>query len=181
MQQEPLTGYLRPDIELIRGERPLLFDRQADAYYRIPSDALPVLAVMTESLPVSAFLEKLKANGINMSKEDLIHLLTFLQMNNLLTPDYGVIDLKRRRLSVLREQQNTLLRLSAAYIFFKLPPIHPENFYDHIRPMVSWIASKFIVLCLLFPTDGELKAHALRTSLVVQWLRICLTMQGMWV
>ena len=151
MQQEPLTGCLRPDIELIRGERPLLFDRQADAYYRIPSDALPVLAVMTESLPISAFLEKLKANGINMQKEDLMHLLAFLQMNNLLTPDYGVIDLKRRRLSVLREQQNTLLRLSAAYIFFKLPPIHPENFYDHIRPMVSWIASKFIVLCLLFP------------------------------
>ena len=151
MQQEPLTGCLRPDIELIRGERPLLFDRQADAYYRIPSDALPVLAVLTESIPISAFLEKLKANGIQMERGDLIRLLTFLQMNNLLTPDYGVIDLKRRRLSVLNQQQNTLLKLSAAYIFFKLPPIHPENFYVHIRPMVSWIASKFIVLCLLFP------------------------------
>ena len=151
MQQEPLTGCLRPDIELIRGERPLLFDRQADAYYLIPSDALPILAVLTESVPISTFLEKLKANGINMSKEDLTRLLSFLQMNNLLTPDYGVVDLKRRRLSVLSQQQNTLLKLSAAYIFFKLPPIHPENFYDHIRPMVSWIASKFIVFCLLFP------------------------------
>lgn len=151
MQQEPLTGCLRPDIELIRGERPLLFDRQADAYYRIPSDAVPVLAVLTESIPISAFLEKLKANGIQMERGDLVRILTFLQMNNLLTPDYGVIDLKRRRLSVLREQQNTLLKLSAAYIFFKLPPLHPENFYVHIRPMVSWIASKFIVLCLLFP------------------------------
>ena len=151
MQQEPLTGCLRPDIELIRGERPLLFDRQADAYYRIPSDALPVLAVLTESVPISAFLEKLKANGIPMEREDLVRLLAFLQMNNLLTPEYGIVDLKRRRLSVLRQQQNTLLQLSAAYIFFKLPPIHPENFYDHIRPMVSWIASKFIVLCLLFP------------------------------
>ncbi len=150
MQQEPLTGCLRPDIELIRGERPLLFDRQADAYYRIPSDALPVLSVLTESLPVSAFMEKLKANDIHIEREDLLRLLAFLQMNNLLTPEYGVIDLKRRRLSVL-SQQNTLLKLSAAYIFFKLPPIHPENFYAHIRPMVSWIASKFIVLCLLFP------------------------------
>lgn len=150
MQQEPMTGCLRPDLELIRGERPLLFDRQADAYYRIPSDALPILSVLTESMPVSAFIAKLASRGINVEKADLVRLLAFLQMNNLLVPEYGVIDLKRRRLSVLR-QENTLLKLSAAYIFFKLPPIHPEVFYAHIRPMVSWIASKFIVICLLFP------------------------------
>ena len=33
---EPMTGMLRTDVELIRGGRPLLFDRQADSYYRIP-------------------------------------------------------------------------------------------------------------------------------------------------
>lgn len=150
MQQEPMTGCLRPDIELIRGERPLLFDRQADAYYRIPSDALPILAVLTESVPVSTFIAKLASRGINVERVDLLRLLAFLQMNNLLVPEYGVIDLKRRRLSALR-QENTLLKLSAAYIFFKLPPIHPEVFYAHIRPMVSWLASKFIVISLLFP------------------------------
>ncbi|MBR6057162.1 MAG: hypothetical protein IKP58_03225 [Victivallales bacterium] len=150
MNQEPLTGCLRPDIELIRGDRPLLFDRQADAYYRIPSDALPVLSVLTESMPVSAFMEKLAANGINISREDLLRLLAFLQMNNLLVPEYGVIEAKRRRLSAIRHD-NTLLKLSSAYIFFKLPPLHPENFYAHIRPMVGWLASKFVVLTLLLP------------------------------
>ena len=58
---EPVTGVLRTDVELIRGTPALLFDRQADAYYKVAPEMLNILAYLTESIPVSQFREKLQA------------------------------------------------------------------------------------------------------------------------
>ena len=118
---EPVTGVLRTDVELIRGNPALLFDRQADAYYKIAPEMLDVLALLTESMPVPQFLETLEKNGIPVGEEELLRLLAFLQQNNLLAPEYGQIGIKRERQALLKE--NTMfLRFSAAYLFFRLPP-----------------------------------------------------------
>ena len=147
---EPMTGMLRADVELIQGEVPLLFDRQADSYYRIPPAMLDVAAFLTESMPVSQFLDKLRCNGIPLERSELVKLLAFLRQNNLLAPEYGQIGVRRERQAELREK-TAFLRFSAAYLFFKLPPWRPERFFEAIRPYAGWIASKPVVLALLFP------------------------------
>ncbi len=144
---EPFTGTLRPDIELIRGDVPLLFDRQADAYYKIAPEMLSVVALLTESVPVSAFLGKLERNGIEISRGELLMLLSFLQQNNLLAPEYGHIGIKREKQQQLREK-TAFLRFSAAYLFFKLPPWRPEAFFEKITPYVGWLASRVLVILL---------------------------------
>ena len=111
---EPVTGVLRSDVELIRGNPPLLFDRQADAYYKVAPEMLNILAYLTESIPVSQFREKLNRNGVSVDRETLLKLLAFLQQNNLLAPEYGHIGIKRERQAALREK-TAFLRFSAAY------------------------------------------------------------------
>lgn len=69
---EPVTGVLRGDVELIRGNPPLLFDRQADAYYKVSPEMLDVIAYWNESLPISQFQEKLDRNGIAVDRETLL-------------------------------------------------------------------------------------------------------------
>ena len=147
---EPVTGVLRTDVELIRGNPALLFDRQADAYYKIAPEMLDVLALLTESVPVPQFLETLEKNGIPVGEEELLRLLAFLQQNNLLAPEYGQIGIKRERQALLKE--NTMfLRFSAAYLFFRLPPWRPERFFEKIGPYVGWIAAKPVVTALAVP------------------------------
>lgn len=147
---EPMTGVLRTDIELIHGDPPMLFDRQSDSYYKIAPAMLDILAFLSESMPVSQFLDRLNRNGIPATQEELIRLLAFLQQNNLLAPEYGHIGAKRERQAEIREK-TAFLRFSAAYLFFKLPPWRPERFFDRIGPYVSWLASKPVILLLLAP------------------------------
>lgn len=147
---EPMTGILREDIELIRGETPLLFDRQADAYYKIAPAMLDVLAFLTEPMPLDRFLELLNRNGIPVSREELLNLLSFLQQHNLLAPEYGHIGVKRERHAEMKEK-TAFLRFSAAYLFFKLPPWRPERLFEKIGPYVSWLASRPVIVLLLIP------------------------------
>lgn len=147
---QPETGILRPDIELIRGETPLLFDPASDAYFKVEPGVLDVLAFMTESMPVAQFQDKLARNGIHVSPEQLLRILMFLRQNNLLVPEYGRIGIQRGHEAEIKKK-TAFLRFSAAYLFFKLPPWRPELFFEKIAPAVSWLASKWIVFLLLIP------------------------------
>ncbi len=147
---EPMTGTLRKDVELIGGDPPMLFDRQADAYFRIDPEVLPIIAFLGESMPAAQFVERLNRNGIAATKEDVLQLLSFLQQNNLLEPEYGHLGFKRERQAEIREK-TAFLRFSSAYLFFRLPPWRPEKFFDKIGPHVGWIVSKPLVILLLIP------------------------------
>ncbi len=147
---EPMTGVLRSDVELIRGETTLLFDRQADAYYKISPAMLDVIAFLTEPVPVGEFVDRLNRNGIAITRDELLKLLEFLQQNNLLAPGYGDIGVKRDRQAEMKEK-TAFLRFSSAYLFFKLPPWRPEKFFEKIRPYVSWPASKPVIILLMLP------------------------------
>lgn len=148
--QEPMTGALRPDIELINGSPSLLFDPAADAYFKVSRETLMVVSYLTASLPLEQFREMLSKQGITISREQLAQILNFLQQNNLLIPEYGVIGIKRKKQAEIREK-TLFLRFSAAYLFFRLPPIRPERFFKKITPAVSWMASKFMFFLLLIP------------------------------
>lgn len=145
-----MTGVLRRDVELVHGETPMLFDRQADTYFRIAPEALEIVAFLDESMPVARFLERLNRNGVAATREDVLRLLAFLGQNNLLAPEYGHIGVKREQQAEVKEK-TAFLRFSAAYLFFKLPPWRPEAFFERLAPYVSWLASKPVVILLLIP------------------------------
>ena len=89
---------------------------------------------MTENLPLDEFREKLARTGIDVSAEDLFSLVSFLYQNNLLEPGWSTIVSKRSKLREMREKTR-VMRWSAAYMYFKLPPWHPEKFFAAVfRP-----------------------------------------------
>ena len=144
------TGVFRRDIEIIRQNPLMLFDRQSDAYYRISEKTARIVGCMSESLPVSEFRERLLRMGIEVSEAELLQLISFLRQNDLLEPEYGEISAKRQQRITFREKSR-FLRWSSAYMYFRLPPWHPENCFKRIAPWVSFLASGFFVFLLAIP------------------------------
>ncbi len=151
---EMQTGMLRQDIELIRpgehGDYAMLFDPPADAYYKISPRSLEIISRIDRSYPLMAFLEMLNNSGMQVTKNELLQLIAFLHQSNLMAPEYGQMDKKYTQYVKMRED-TFFLRFSAAYLFFKLPPLRPEKLFAKIRPLVSWMASKWFVMLLLIP------------------------------
>ncbi len=149
-----MTGMLRHDIELIRpgehGDFAMLFDPASDAYYKISKRSLEIISRIDKNYPLWDFLNLLNNCGMQVTKDELLQLIAFLHQNNLIAPEYGQMEKKYAQYVKMKED-TLFLRFSAAYLFFKLPPIRPEKFYKVIRPAVSWMASKFFVLLLLIP------------------------------
>ena len=149
-EKKVITGILRPDIELLRGDNLLLFDPGADAYYKVTPSMLKIMAFLTEELPLAEFQEKLSQNGITVSRQELLELIAFLRNNHLLVPRQGEISAKQQQLRQLKEKSR-LLRFSASYLFFRLPPWRPEHFFEKIRPFVSFLASRQLLFLLVLP------------------------------
>ena len=155
-QQMPqmMTGMLRQDIELIRpgehGDFAMLFDPAADAYYKISKRSLEIISRIDKNYSLHDFLNLLNNCGMQVTKDEALQLIAFLHQNNLIAPEYGQMEKKYAQYVKMKEE-TLFLRFSSAYLFFKLPPIRPEKFYNFIRPAVSWMASKFFVLLLLIP------------------------------
>ena len=154
-QPELQTGMLRQDIELIppgeHGAYAILFDPAADAYYKISERSMDIISRIDRSYPLMTFLEMLNNCGMQVTKDELLQLIAFLHQNNLIAPEYGQMEKKYAQYRKMQEDTR-FLRLSAAYLFFRLPPWRPEKFYQFIRPAVSWMASKFFVMLLLIPS-----------------------------
>lgn len=150
-EKEPVTGVLRRDVEFISsGGVPMLFDPQADAYYRVSEDMLAMAKYLTASMPVSEFIRRLALDPGEASTRRVLGLLAFLRQNNLLEPAYGETGAKRENARQMKKK-TAFLRFTAAYLFFKLPPIRPERLYRRIAPWVSWLCSRTVVTALLIP------------------------------
>lgn len=151
-------GILRSDIELLRGDKLLLFDPGSDSYYHITEKTAKIIAFMTENMPAEDFLELLQHNGININMRELQEIILFLRSNNLLVPDYGEIPSKQQKIK--KHKKNTgLLRFSSTYLFFKLPPWHPEKFFAAAGPYFSFFASKITIIILsIFALTGYILA-----------------------
>ncbi len=154
VKPEIQTGMLRQDVELIRpgahGDYAMLFDPPADAYYKISPRSMEIISRIDRSYPLMTFLELLNNSGLQVTKDELLQLISFLHQSNLLAPEYGQVERKYAQYVKLRES-TLFLRFSAAYLFFKLPPWRPEKFFAKIRPLVSWMASKWFIFMLLIP------------------------------
>ena len=153
MSQVPTPNLppLRRDLQLISGEAgSMIFDPAADAYYKVSGKSLKIIGFMTGNMTLEAFQEKVAANGVSATKEELLQVILFLRQNNLLAPGYGETALKREKMQSAKERSR-FLRFSAAYLFFRLPPWRPEKCFEKISPYVSFLASRWFLLLLLIP------------------------------
>ena len=144
------TGVLRPDIELLRGDELLLFDPGADAYFKVSPKTVQIISLLTEDIPLDSFLEILSRNGISATGDELKKILLFLRSSNLLVPRPGEVLVRQKKARQFKEK-NWLLSFSASYLFFRLPPWRPENFFQKIRPYISFLGSRQLLILLMIP------------------------------
>lgn len=147
---QKMTGILRGDIKLLRGENLLLFDPAADTYYKISERMAGIISYFSEDLSLDEMSEKLAQNGIFTASEELDHICSFLRSNGLLIPRCGEIEKRRVQLEEMKKK-TFLLRLSSAYFFFKLPPLRPEKFFNAIAPYLSFLTSRWMIFLWLIP------------------------------
>ncbi len=148
------TGTLRQDIELIRpgihGNYAMLFDPVAESYYRISPHTALIISRLDRDYELGEFQARLLKNGLEVSEEELLELIAFLQQNNLLAPEYGQYE-RRVEQQKRARQQTMLLRFASAYMFFRLPPWRPERFLKLIGPYVGFMAQRWFLTLLLIP------------------------------
>ncbi|MBQ7208887.1 MAG: hypothetical protein IJS01_13900 [Lentisphaeria bacterium] len=148
------SGALRRDIRLIppgpHGDYAMIFDPAAGSYFKLSVPAWKILARWDRDRSFEEFRRRLRRAGIPASAEELLALRQFLLQNNLLTPDPAGFALQlaeRRRM----KSKYWWLKVASMYLYFKLPPLHPQPFIDRIRPWVGFIGSRTFVLSLLVP------------------------------
>lgn len=143
-------GVFRKDVEVIRQNPLMLFDRQADAYYRISERAAVLISCMTEATTTGEFCSRMERRGFHVTLEEVINLLSFLKQNDLLEPEYSQTAVRQQKLREAKEKSR-FLRMASAYMYFRLPPWHPEEFFRNIAPYVSFLASKAFIILLMIP------------------------------
>ena len=169
------TGTLRQDIELIRpgahGNYPMLFDPLSENYYRIDANTALMISKMDQNYEIDRFVERLNNAGLTVTEAEVIELVNFLRQNNLLAPEYGEFEAKKRQMEKVRKD-TWLLRFASAYMFFKLPPWHPDRFFRVIRPYVRFLADRRLILIAMIPAvmrTPSVNAARSRPSYLSTW------------
>jgi len=148
------TGTLRRDAELIppgrHGAYAMIFDPASETYYKLSVDAWKILARWDKDRSVGGMSLRLRRAGIPAEPGEILALRQFLLQNNLLTPDPEKFPLQ---LAERRKNRSKYLwlKLASMYLYFKLPPLHPQPVIDRIKPYVGFVGSKGFVLTLLIP------------------------------
>ena len=148
------TGSLRRDIEIIppgkHGRYPMIFDPAAENYYKLSVTAWRMLSRYDKDMSVKEFSDRLVRSGIPAEPGEILALKQFLLQNNLLTPDADTFAAEVTKRKNAKEK-HLWLKVASAYLYFKLPPIHPQPVIDRIKPYVGFIGSKAFFWCLAIP------------------------------
>ena len=148
------TGSLRKDIEIIppgkHGAYPMIFDPAAENYFKLSVPAWRMLSRYDRDMSIAEFSERLVRSGIPADPGEILSLKQFLAQNNLLTPDpetFAAQTAQRRE----AKGRHLWLKIASAYLYFKLPPLHPQPFIDRIKPYVGFVGSKYFFRILAVP------------------------------
>ncbi len=128
----------------------MIFDPAAGLYYKISPLSALIISKLDRDYELREFTARLKSFGIDVDDADVAELVGFLSTNNLLAPEFGRFE---QKLSMLRQAKakTWFLRLASLYVYFRLPPWHPEKFLRRIAPYVGFMAQRWFVLLLLLP------------------------------
>lgn len=145
---EIFTGELRKDLRIIRpekdGDNIMLFDPASESYFRISPTTALILGRMNKNCKLEEFEQKLTRAGIPFDHDELLGLISFLQQNNLTAFEVGTYEHKKKQIEAAKEQ-TWLLRLASVYMFFKLPPWHPDRFLKAVAPYARFLTGKLVL------------------------------------
>ncbi len=151
------TGVIRSDIQFIppgeHGDYAMIFDPLSEAYYKLSERSCRILQLMDRNYDFDDFLNRVRSFGIDAEKEEILDLISFLHSNSLIVPEYGAVDMKVRRYREMKEK-NTFYRIMGMYLFFRLPPIHPDGFFTATMPFVRFLFNKFTLFVIIAAAVG---------------------------
>ncbi len=145
------TGTLRSDIQFIppgeHGDHAMIYDPLAESYYKLSDRSCRILRLLDRNYPLDEFLARVKEAGIDADREELLEILSFMHNSGLMVPEYGVMDNRTGKYREMKEK--TLFnRIMSMYLFFKLPPIHPDRFFTATMPFVKVIFNRYFLWIL---------------------------------
>lgn len=151
------TGVIRSDIQFIppgeHGDYAMIFDPLSEAYYKLSERSCRILQLMDRSYEFSEFLARVNSFGLDCDKAELLELINFLHANNLVAPEYGALNMKVMRHREMKEK-TTFHRIMGMYLFFRLPPIHPDGFFTATMPFIRMLFNRFTLFFIVAAALG---------------------------
>ena len=108
---------------------------------------------MDRSYEFSEFLARVNSFGLDCDKAELLELINFLHANNLVAPEYGALNMKVMRHREMKEK-TTFHRIMGMYLFFRLPPIHPDGFFTATMPFIRMLFNRFTLFFIVAAALG---------------------------
>ena len=108
---------------------------------------------MDRSYEFSEFLARVNSFGMDCDKAELLELINFLHANNLVAPEYGALNMKVMRHREMKEK-TTFHRFMGMYLFFRLPPIHPDGFFTATMPFIRMLFNRFTLFFIVAAALG---------------------------
>lgn len=147
----PQTGMIRSDIQFIppgeQGDHAMIFDPLAESYYKLSDRSCRILRLLDRNYPLDEFQARVNDAGIDADREELAEILNFMHTNGLMIPDYGVMNNRVEKYREMKEK-TFFNRVMAMYLFFKLPPIHPDRFFTATMPFARVFFNRYFILIL---------------------------------
>ena len=98
-------------------------------------------------------LARVNSFGLDCDKAELLELINFLHANNLVAPEYGALNMKVMRHREMKEK-TTFHRIMGMYLFFRLPPIHPDGFFTATMPFIRMLFNRFTLFFIVAAALG---------------------------
>ncbi len=149
--KEAQTGTIRSDIQFIppgeQGEHAMIYDPLAESYYKLSDRSCRILRLLDRNYPLDEFIARVNEAGIDADREEVLEILSFMHTSGLMVPEYGVMD---SRVGKYREMKEKTLfnRIMSMYLFFRLPPIHPDRFFTATMPFVRVVFNRYFLWIL---------------------------------
>jgi len=139
---------LRDDLEILRTNSRedgspawLIYDALRNKYFTLGLTAFKLIKHWVAGQDIVNFEKKIKQEGLDVSKDEIVQFIGFLQSNNLIIQpgDKGVMNLMQQKLTT---KQSWWMYVIHHYLFFKFPLFKPDAWLDRTLKYVKFFASK---------------------------------------
>lgn len=141
------TGVLREDLQIIEpgehGPDFLLFDAVSEQYFKIDPYAINIIRLFNYPQSFADFLAKAANNGTPISEARLSELIIFMRTNHLFVPEYGQVEHEMAQNKIAKDK-TFFDRMAGMYLFFRLPPLHPDWLFALFTPIVTLLFNRLI-------------------------------------
>lgn len=139
---------LRDDLEILRTNSRedgspawMIYDALRNKYFTLGLTAFKLIKHWVAGQDIINFEKKIKQEGLDVSKDEIVQFIVFLQSNNLIIQpgDKGVMNLMQQKLTT---KQSWWMYVIHHYLFFKFPLFKPDAWLDRTLKYVKFFASK---------------------------------------